>query len=138
MSEKMKSVNEIRRKPQFTKTENISTDDALKAIKWVGTAANPLTNVTIEGNGHFIDGNGSNWTLNNSTTSGLYSAQTISFEYVNYLRINNIILKNGYKDCCSILNCDDVIVTNSSFIGSYRDNGFSIKNINIHFMNHGI
>ena len=110
---------------QLTKTENISTENALKGIEITGTLDNMINNIIIEGNNHYIDGNGSNVTLNNSTTSGLFSAQTLRIGFINHLRIYNLVVKNGYKDCCSI-GASDGIIDGCMFIGSYRDNGLSL------------
>ena len=110
---------------QLTKTTNISTNNSLKAIQ-IGTDNNRLDNIIIEGNNHYIDGNGSNVTLNNSTTSGLYQAKTLQILGIDNLKINNLVVKNGYKDCCTVTDCSCGEINNCEFIGSYRDNGFGV------------
>ena len=84
----------------------------------------PLKNITVLGNGAYINGNGSAMTFSYTHGDGSDNDSTVRFNYVDNLRVDNIVATNGPIDSMSTRQCRGKI-TSCRFTESKEDNGFS-------------
>ena len=96
----------------------------LFAVDTSAAPATSLKNVSVLGNGSYVNGNATAMTFSYAHGDGSDNDSTIRFNYVDNLRVDNVVADNGPIDSMSTRQCRGKI-TNCRFTGSKEDNGFS-------------
>lgn len=87
--------------------------------------AQMLTNVSVYGNGSYVNGNGSAMTFTYTHGDGSSNDSSVRFNYVRGVYVENIVADNGPIDSFSLRQCQKWAVVNCEFTNSKEDNGFS-------------
>jgi hypothetical protein len=91
----------------------------------INVPAVALKNVTVFGNGAYINGNADQMTFTYAHGDGSDNDSAVRFSYIDNLRVYNVWADNGPIDSFSTMRCRNQIIDGCKFTRAKEDNGFS-------------
>lgn len=91
----------------------------------INVPATALKNVSVFGNGAYINGNADLMTFTYAHGDGSDNDSAVRFSYIDNLRVYNVWADNGAIDSFSTMRCRNQIIDGCKFTRAKEDNGFS-------------